>query len=137
MILLMIFLKSFILCGMICAIFQLVLMLTKLDMIKLLVSATLFGALLYAAGLMPILANWGGNSINVFILGYGSIICNGAMIGATGNMAAWLGILGSIALVTALALLLGVIAALLHMKLYPPKKQCGHQDINLAPNSHN
>jgi len=53
-------------------------------------------------------------------------LSNSAIIGATGNMAAWLGMLGSFIIVSVLVLLMGVISALLYMKLHPPNLTTNH-----------
>lgn len=128
MIMLTSLLKSFVLCGAVCAAFQALTMCMKLDIMKTLSIAFVLGALLQAAGVLQIMGSWGAG-LNVFILGAGGMVCSGALLGAAGNIAGWMGMLGSFLLITALVLLMGVLAALARLKLYPQEERGGLQEV--------
>lgn len=114
----MAFVLTFIFGGVLCAIFQFLLMHTKLDMIKLLGGAFVLGSLLYAVGILPVMENL-SKGIVVTLTSAGGMFCNAVILGAKGNIAACLGMLFSFFAVMALVLLLGIIAAVVHMKFHP------------------
>ncbi|MGV8083492.1 MAG: SpoVA/SpoVAEb family sporulation membrane protein [Coriobacteriia bacterium] len=70
----MIFFKAFVLGGMVCTLFQLVLMVTKIEVPKILIGGMAIGALLTPPGVMDALGVWGGAGVTVMVIGAGSAV---------------------------------------------------------------
>ena len=93
---LLMFLKAFLVGGLICAVAQVIINLTELTAGKILVMFMLAGVALTALGLYQPIVEWAGAGATVPISGFGYLLANGAMRGAqegifqalTGSLAA-------------------------------------------------
>ena len=83
---LLMFLKSFIVGGLICAIAQLIINKTKLTSGKILVFFMLGGLVLQAFGLYQYLVDFAGAGATVPISGFGYLLAEGAIKGAKGGL---------------------------------------------------
>lgn len=90
------FLKAFVVGGLICAVAQVVINFTDLTAGKILVTFMLAGVFLTALGLYQPLVEWAGAGATVPISGFGYLLANGAMKGAqTGLFGALTGALAA------------------------------------------
>ncbi len=73
----MMFLKAFVVGGLICVIGQLLIDLTKLTPAKILVSFVIAGVILGALGLYGPLSDWAGSGANTPLTGFGNLLAEG------------------------------------------------------------
>lgn len=73
----MIFLKAFLIGGLICAIGQIVMDLTKLTPAKILVTFVVVGVFLSAVGLYKPIVDWAGSGASVPLIGFGHTLAKG------------------------------------------------------------
>lgn len=114
----MIYLNAFLLGGIICLLFQIPLMFTKLGVFKILGSGFVLGAILTAFGIVPELVKWGGGGIAVMIIDAGELVYNIGALAAKGIWPASLMVLMIFICVVLVVLLLGILAALLYLKTH-------------------
>ncbi|MEG1561489.1 MAG: SpoVA/SpoVAEb family sporulation membrane protein [Raoultibacter sp.] len=100
------FIGAFLVGGIICAIFQALMMVTKLDPPKLLIMGFSLGALLTVFGVTPVLMQWGGAGLMIMVIDAGEAVVGATMAACSGNFVVPIIVLGIFAAVT----LLGVIA---------------------------
>ena len=81
----MIYLWSFLIGGLICAIGQLLIITTKITSSRILVTFVMVGVLLQAVGIFEPISQFAGAGINVPIIGFGASLAKGA-IGAVQSM---------------------------------------------------
>ena len=81
----MIYLWSFLIGGLICAIGQLLIITTKITSSRILVTFVMVGVLLQAVGIFEPISQFAGAGINVPIVGFGASLAKGA-IGAVQSM---------------------------------------------------
>jgi len=121
----MIYLNAFLLGGIICLLFQIPLMFTKLGVFKILGSGFVLGAILTALGIVPELVKWGGGGITVMIIDAGELVYSIGSLAAKGNWPASLMLLIIFICVVLVVLLLGILAAMVYLKTH---KQAGTKE---------
>jgi hypothetical protein len=70
----MIYLNAFVLGGVICMLFQLMIMITKIDPARILIFGFALGAVLTAVGVAPAMVKFGGMGLDCQVLGAGSAV---------------------------------------------------------------
>lgn len=111
----MIYLWSFLIGGLICAIGQLLIITTKITSSRILVTFVLVGVLLQAVGIFDPISEFAGAGINVPIIGFGASLAKGAIsaVKASGLLGVFTGGLvataGGIAAAVGFAFLWGLI----------------------------
>ncbi len=117
----MMYLKVFLVGGLLCAIGELIVMLTKLTPARILVCYILAGIVLSAFGLYAPLVKFAGAGATVPLTGFGHALCQGVKhaVEESGLIGAFTGGLSATAGGIAAAIVFGTLAALLfkpHMK---------------------
>lgn len=77
------YVKAFAVGGLICAIAELILIKTKITPARILVVFLMFGAVLGGFNLWSYVVEWAGAGATLPIIGFGSSLAKGAIIGAT------------------------------------------------------
>lgn len=114
----MIFLNAFILGGLLCALFQLVMVLTKLKPPALLIAGLFIGALITPFGISQMLGSWGGAGFLIMVVGAGEAILNSFLALFAGNPTPLLIVLG----IFCALIVIGIIAGMIYTSLHPNKK---------------
>ena len=111
----MIYLKAFLVGGLICALSQLLIDRTRLTPARILTSYVVLGLLLTAVGIYEPLVKWGGAGATVPLLGFGYAMANGVRdaVAEQGLLGALTGGLSATAGGVSAAVALGLLAALL------------------------
>ena len=111
----MIYLKAFLVGGLICALSQLLIDRTRLTPARILTSYVVLGLLLTAVGVYEPIVKWGGAGATVPLLGFGYAMANGVRTAVTeqGFLGALTGGLSATAGGVSAAVALGLLAALL------------------------
>ena len=111
----MIYLKAFLVGGLICAASQLLIDRTRLTPARILTSYVVLGLLLTAVGIYEPLVRWGGAGATVPLLGFGYAMANGVRdaVAEQGLLGALTGGLSAAAGGVSAAVALGLLAALL------------------------
>lgn len=109
------YVKAFIVGGLICVIGQLLLDLTKMGSARILVLFVTSGVILGALGLYPPLVEWAGAGASVPLIGFGNALAKGALEGAKsdGVLGAFTGGITATAAGIAAAVFFGYLNALL------------------------
>ncbi|MBQ9535906.1 MAG: SpoVA/SpoVAEb family sporulation membrane protein, partial [Clostridia bacterium] len=110
----MIYLKAFLVGGLICALSQLLIDRTRLTPARILTSYVVLGLLLTAVGIYEPLVKWGGAGASVPLLGFGYAMANGVRdaVAEQGLLGALTGGLSATAGGVSAAVALGLLAAL-------------------------
>lgn len=112
----MTYFTAFLLGGIICALFQIFMMYTKLDVPRVLVLGFTLGALLTPYGMMDALAQWGGAGLLIMVMTAGNAVAGSTMALLGGNSLPFLIILGVFLAVTLIGLGAGYVYALTFKK---------------------
>lgn len=108
------FVTAFILGGVLCAVFQVILMFTPLDPPKILIGGLLVGGIATAFGLADVLAAWGGAGFSVMVVGAAQAMFGSVQAILAGNFIPLCVLLGVFAALTILGSLAGWIYAATH-----------------------
>lgn len=81
----MMFINAFILGGILCALFQVFMIFTKLDPPRILILGFTLGALLSPYGMMDALSQWGGAGLPIMVMGAGNAVFGATMALLRGN----------------------------------------------------
>jgi hypothetical protein len=81
----MTYINAFLLGGILCALFQIFMMFTKLDPPRILILGVAMGALLTPFGMMDALVQWGGAGLVIMVMGAGQALVGSTMALLTGN----------------------------------------------------
>ena len=73
----MMFIKAFVVGGLICVVGQLLIDLTRLTPAKILVSFVVLGVILSGLGIYQPLADWAGSGANTPLVGFGNLLAEG------------------------------------------------------------
>lgn len=114
----MIFLNAFILGGIMCLIFQIPFMYTKLGVFKLLGTAFILGAILTPLGVIERLMQYASGGLNVMILAAGNIAYSIGSLAADGIWPASLAVVITLLCIVLFVLLCGVLGALAYLKIH-------------------
>ena len=85
MVAVLMYLKAFLVGGIICAIAELILIKTKITPARILVLFLMFGAVLGGFNIWTYVVNWAGAGATLPIIGFGNSLAKGAIEGATSN----------------------------------------------------
>ncbi|SHN58482.1 SpoVA/SpoVAEb family sporulation membrane protein [Desulfitobacterium chlororespirans] len=114
----MIFLNAFILGGIMCLIFQIPLMYTKLGVFKLLGIAFILGAILTPFGVIDQLMQYASGGLNVMILAAGNVAYSIGSLAVAGIWPASLSVLVTLLGIVLFVFLCGVLGALAYLKMH-------------------
>ncbi len=109
----MIFLKAFLLAGLICMLFQVLLEFTQIKVPQLLLGGFILGAVLSFFGVTGALSAWGGAGFMALVVGAGDAVYNASLLAFSGDFFFAFLVLVLFAAVFAL----GTAASLLHASL--------------------
>ncbi|MFA6807928.1 MAG: SpoVA/SpoVAEb family sporulation membrane protein [Eubacteriales bacterium] len=120
------YIQAFILAGILCAVFQVLLAYTKLGVPKILILSFTIGAILAAVGILPILEKLGGGGLSVLILDAGGAIFNATLASTSGNFAIFIAFLCIIFSVT----VIGILTGLSYLKIHGTEREVGLNEVN-------
>ncbi len=101
------YITAFLLGGIMCALFQILMIFTKLDPPRILILGVALGALLSPYGMMDALAQWGGAGMAVMVMGAGNALFGATQALLSGNPAPFITILGIFVVLTVIGLAAG------------------------------
>ncbi|MFA6808805.1 MAG: SpoVA/SpoVAEb family sporulation membrane protein [Eubacteriales bacterium] len=119
------YVNAFLLAGVVCTIFQLLLMFTKLGVPKILILGLTIGAIMAAMGIMSILTGWGGAGMLVLIPDAGEAVFQGTLAALSGNFTVIIGFFSIICAVT----VLGILAALSYLMIHNTQPEVGSEEM--------
>jgi len=105
----MMYINAFLLGGILCALFQIFMMFTKLDPPRILVLGIALGALLTPYGMMDALGSWGGAGLALMCIGAGNAIGGSFMAFLGGNPVPIAIILGLLMILTSIGIVSGAV----------------------------
>lgn len=110
------YISAFLLGGILCALFQIFMIFTKLDVPRILILGLVLGALLTPYGMMDALGQWGGAGMSIMVMGAGNAIVATTMALLSGNPGPILMVLGLFVALTVLGLAVGYIRSAMSEK---------------------
>lgn len=105
----MMYINAFLLGGILCALFQIFMIFTKLDPPRILVLGIALGALLTPFGMMDALGHWGGAGLLLMCIGAGNAIGGSTIAFLSGNPMPIAIILGLLVILTLIGLTAGAL----------------------------
>ena len=103
------FVNAFIVGGLLCLLFQIFHMVTKLDVPKVLIIGLFVGGVLTALGICDLLAAWGGAGFVVMVIGAAQAVYDSCLLLFAGNPVPLLTILSIFLSLVVLGLIAGVV----------------------------
>jgi hypothetical protein len=102
-----VYISAFLLGGILCALFQVFMMFTKLDPPRILILGFTLGALLTPYGMMDALGQWGGAGLVIMVMSAGNAVAGATMALLGGNPVPMMMVLGIFVSLTLIGLAAG------------------------------